>query len=150
MGIGMGMLFIPLTTLTIAHVDKQNMANATSLYNLIRNIGGSIGIAIVATMVSRRAQVHQSYLVDHLTPFDPLYFYRTQQATSLLQLKGFDPYSAGRGGLGIVYENTVRQATMLAFADVFLILTVMMIILVPLVFFMKNTGETHGPAPVGE
>jgi MFS transporter, DHA2 family, multidrug resistance protein len=150
MGLGMGMLFIPLTTLTIAGIQKEAMANATSLYNVIRNIGGSFGIAIITTMVTRRAQFHQAHLVDHLTPYDPLYFLRAQQGTSLLQQKGFDQYSASRGALGVIYENTVRQATMLAFADVFFILTMMMIVLIPLVIFMKNTGQTQGPAPVGE
>lgn len=150
MGIGMGMLFIPLTTLTIAHVEKEDMANATSLYNLVRNIGGSIGIALITTMVTRRAQFHQSRLVDHLTPYDPLYFLRVQQGTGMLQQKGLDPYSASHGAQGVIYESTIRQASMLAFADVFFILTVMMLLLVPLVIFMKNNGETQGPAPVVE
>jgi DHA2 family multidrug resistance protein len=150
MGIGMGMLFIPLTTLTIAHVRKEDMANATSLYNLVRNIGGSIGIALITTMVTRRAQFHQSRLVDHLTPYDPLYFLRSQQGTNMLLQKGLDPHSAGSGSLGVIYENTVRQASMLAFADVFFILTVMMLLLVPLIILMKNTTGGQGPAAVGE
>ncbi len=96
MGIGMGMLFIPLTTLTIAGIRKEDMGNATAIYNLIRNIGGSIGIAIVTTVVSRRAQFHQARLVDHLTPYDPMYLLRSQQATGLLQQKGIDPALAPR------------------------------------------------------
>jgi DHA2 family multidrug resistance protein len=138
MGIGMGMLFIPLTTLTIASIKKEDMGNATALYNLVRNIGGSIGIAIVTTMVSRRSQFHQARMVDHLTPYDPMYALRAQQGATLLQQKGIDPSSANHGGLGIMYENMIRQAAMLSFADVFYLLTWMMIILIPLVFFMKN------------
>jgi DHA2 family multidrug resistance protein len=139
MGIGMGMLFIPLTTLTIASIKKEDMGNATALYNLVRNIGGSIGIAIVTTMVSRRSQFHQARMVDHLTPYDPMYALRAQQGATLLQQKGIDPSSANHGGLGIMYENMIRQAAMLSFADVFYLLTWMMIILIPLVFFMKNS-----------
>ena len=150
MGLGMGTLFIPLTTLTIAGIKKEDMGNATAIYNLIRNIGGSIGIAIVTTMVGRRAQVHQSRLVDHLTPYDPLYFLRAQQGTGLLQQKGLDPSSAAHGGLGIMYESMIRQATMISFADVFYLLSLMMIILIPLVILMKNTGETQGKVVVGE
>lgn len=137
MGIGMGMLFIPLTTLTIASIRKENMGNATAVYNLIRNIGGSIGIAFVTTMVSRRAQVHQASLVEHLTPYDPLYSMRTQQGMGLLQQRGMDATSAQHGGLGIVYEGLLRQAGMLSFADVFYLLTWMMLILIPLVLFMR-------------
>jgi len=115
MGIGMGMLFIPLTT-----------------------------------MVTRRAQFHQSRLVDSLTPYDPVYLLRAGQGAGMLQQKGLDPHSAQHGALGVIYENTVRQASMLAFADVFYILTLMMVILVPVVIIMKNTGNNEGPAPTGE
>lgn len=150
MGIGMGMLFIPLTTLTIAGVRKEDMGNATAIYNLVRNIGGSIGIAIIATMVSRRAQFHQSRLIDHLTPYDPVFYLRTRQAAGLLQQKGVDSSMADHGGLGVIYENTIRQASMLSFADVFFILTLMMLALIPVVIFMKNTGHAQEPAPVAE
>ncbi len=148
MGVGMGMLFIPLTTLTIAGIRKEDMGNATAVYNLIRNIGGSIGIAIVTTMVSRRAQFHQARLVDHLTPFDPLYALRSQQGAVLLQQRGLDSASAQHGGLGIMYEGLLKQAGMLSFADVFYLLTWMMIVLIPLVLFMKNVSS-QAPAQPG-
>jgi len=150
MGVGMGMLFIPLTTLTIASIKKEDMGNATALYNLIRNLGGSIGIAIVTTVVSRRSQFHQSRLIEQLTPYDSMYALRAQQGANLLQQKGIDPSSANHGGLGIMYENMIRQAAMLSFADAFYLLTWMMIILIPLVLFMKNTGETQGKPTAGE
>lgn len=147
MGVGMGMLFIPLTTLTIAGIRKEDMGNATAVYNLIRNIGGSIGIAIVTTMVSRRAQFHQARLVDHLTPFDPLYALRSQQGAVLLQQRGLDPASAQHGGLGIMYEGLLKQAGMLSFADVFYLLTWMMVVLIPLVLFMKNVSSQPPAQP---
>jgi DHA2 family multidrug resistance protein len=78
-------------------------------------------------------------MVDHLTPYDPMYALRAQQGATLLQQKGIDPSSANHGGLGIMYENMIRQAAMLSFADVFYLLTWMMIILIPLVLFMKNS-----------
>ncbi|HOM30141.1 MAG TPA: DHA2 family efflux MFS transporter permease subunit [Deltaproteobacteria bacterium] len=147
MGVGMGLLFIPLTTLTIAHIEKEGMANATAIYNLIRNIGGSIGIAVVTTLLSRRSQFHQVRLVEHLTPFDALYQVRTQQAASLLASKGFDPETARHAGLGLVYESMLKQAGMLSFADVFYALALMMVVLVPLVFFMKHTPHARQAEP---
>lgn len=150
MGLGMGVLFIPLTTLTVAGIRKEDMGNATAVYNLLRNIGGSIGIAFVTTMVSRRAQFHQARLVDHLTPYDPVYNLRSQQAAVLLQQQGADSSTAGHGGLGLLYEDTIRQASMLSFADIFYMLTVMMLVIIPLVLMMKNTNETKGEVPVGE
>jgi DHA2 family multidrug resistance protein len=150
MGLGMGMLFIPLTTLTVSGISKENMGNATAIYNLIRNIGGSIGIAIVTTMVNRRAQFHQMRLVEHMTPYDPMYYQRAQQGANLLQQSGLDPSTARQGGLGIIYENMIRQASMLSFDDVFYALSVMTLILIPLVLFMKQSKEGQGPAALGE
>jgi MFS transporter, DHA2 family, multidrug resistance protein len=150
MGLGMGMLFIPLTTLTVSGISKENMGNATAIYNLIRNIGGSIGIAIVTTMVNRRAQFHQMRLVEHMTPYDPMYYQRAQQGANLLQQSGLDPSTARQGGLYIIYENMIRQASMLSFDDVFYALAVMTLILIPLVLFMKQSKEGQGPAALGE
>jgi DHA2 family multidrug resistance protein len=150
MGVGMGMLFIPLTTLTIASIRKEDMGNATAVYNLIRNVGGSIGIAIVTTMVSRRAQFHQARLVDHVTPYDPLFAMRAQQGADLLQQRGIDPSASQHGGLGIMYEGMLRQAGMLSFADVFYLLTWMMVLLIPLVLFMKGTASAGRIQPGGD
>jgi len=97
LGLGMGMTFIPLTTLTLSHIPREHMTEATSLYNLLRNLGGSVGIAFTTTMISRRAQFHQTRLVEHLSPFDPSYqIYRDRIAESLSQ-KGIP--SGGADGL---------------------------------------------------
>jgi len=98
-------------------------------------------------MVSRRAQFHQARLVDHLTPFDPLYALRSQQGAVLLQQRGLDPASAQHGGLGIMYEGLLKQAGMLSFADVFYLLTWMMVVLIPLVLFMKNVSSQPPAQP---
>jgi DHA2 family multidrug resistance protein len=146
MGLGMGMLFIPLTTLTISGIRKEGMANATAIYNLVRNIGGSIGIAIVTTMVNRRSQFHQMRLVEHLTPYDSLYSLRAQQGANLLQQSGMDPTTAHQGGLGLMYQNMLRQASMLAFDDVFYMLAMMVLVLIPLVLLMRKSEEEPGSA----
>ncbi|NNG47734.1 MAG: DHA2 family efflux MFS transporter permease subunit, partial [Deltaproteobacteria bacterium] len=70
LGIGMGLLFIPLTTLTLSSVPKPQMGNATSIFILLRNLGGSFGVAFSTTMFARRAQFHQSRITEHLTWFD--------------------------------------------------------------------------------
>lgn len=150
MGFGMGMLFIPLTTMTVAGIPKEKMGNATAIYNLIRNIGGSIGIALVTTVLNRRAQFHQARLVENLTPYDPEYFLRMHQGTALLQGRGLDPHSAQQGGLGVMYQNTIRQATMMSFDDVFFLLTLMVLLLIPLVLFMKTRIEGQGQTVIAE
>ena len=82
MGIGVGLIIIPLTTLTLSRMKKEQMGNATSIFNLVRNIGGSFGVAISTTILTRRAQFHQARLIDHLTPFDMTYAMGSSRASA--------------------------------------------------------------------
>jgi len=72
-GISTGLIFVPLSTTTLGRLRNEQMGNATGIYNLMRNIGGSVGISLVTTLLARAAQVHQNVLVQHLTPYDPMY-----------------------------------------------------------------------------
>jgi len=142
LGFGMGMTFIPLTTLTLSHIPKEYMTDATSLYNLLRNLGGSVGIAFTTTMLSRRAQFHQTRLVEHLSPFDPAYQEAHQQVASALAAKGLP----AAGADGVLYRELVRQATTLAFSDAFLTICGLILCILPLVFLMQRT-QAPGPGP---
>ena len=70
-GFGMGFLFLPLTTLSISTIPKTRLPNATAAFNLIRNMGGSIGVAMATTLLVRRSQYHQATLVGHVDVWDP-------------------------------------------------------------------------------
>jgi DHA2 family multidrug resistance protein len=137
MGVGMGMIFIPMTTLTLSAIRKEEMGNATSIFNLVRNLGGSLGVAFVTTMLSSRSQFHQSRLVDHLTQFDSTLFYYSQKAAQALQFKGMNPSSALNGSMGVIYNNLLKQSYMIAFNDTFYFLFIMIMLTVPLIFLMR-------------
>ena len=146
MGVGMGMVFIPMTTLTLSAIQKEEMGNATSIFNLVRNLGGSLGVAFVATMLSSRSQFHQSRLVDHLTQLDLTLRYYSQQAAAVLQDKGMDAVSALNGSLGVVYNNLLKQSYMMAFNDTFYFLFIMIMLTIPLILLMrykKPPPKTH-------
>jgi DHA2 family multidrug resistance protein len=147
MSIGIGTVFIPLTTLTLSSIRKEDMGNATSIFNLVRNLGGSLGVAFVATMLTRRAQFHQARMVDHLTPFDMNYQWYSQQAGQSLQLRGMDPTSAPTGGLGVIYEQLLKQASMMSFNDVFYFLAVMILCMLPVIIFMAHTRHDVSKSP---
>ncbi len=134
LGLGMGFTFIPLTTMTLSHIPKEHMTEASSVYNLLRNLGGSVGIAFVTTVVSRRAQFHQSRLVEQLSPFDPAYSFFHDKISSFLGLHGLPPSGAD----SVMYRELVRQATALGFNDAFLTICLLMICVLPLVFLMKR------------
>ena len=138
LGVGMGFMIIPLTTLTLSRIRKEEMGNATSIYNLVRNLGGSFGVALTTTFLSRRAQFHQARLTEHLTPFDMNYILGANRAAEALQYRGFEPGSAGQGGLGVIYEQLLKEASMLSFNDVFHLLAVTLILMIPLVLLMKG------------
>lgn len=145
LGIGMGFLFIPLTTLTMSGIRKEDMGNATAIYNLLRNLGGSFGVAFVTTMLARRAQFHQNHLVEHLTPFDGNYQTGTAYASKFLEYKGFESGLSDYGGLGMIYGKLIKQASMLSFNDAFYLLCVLMLAILPLVFLMRR-GKSEMPA----
>jgi len=141
LGIGMGFTFIPLTVLTLSHIPRERMTEATALYNLLRNMGGSVGIAFTTTLLSRRAQFHQSRLVESLTPLNPAYAEAKRRATEILSFKGLlSPHAADAG----LYGETLRQSSMLAFNDTFLVVALCMIGVFPLVLIMKRARPRPG------
>jgi len=142
LGIGVGFVFVPLSILCFTGISNEKMGNATALWNLLRNIGGSVGIAVVMTFISRGAQIHQQYLVDHMTLLDKGYRLMLEQVTPLLDLKRY----AGNAE-GIIYAELVRQASMLSFIDVYYLLMFMMLAMIPLVIFIKNVkGQGQTPS----
>lgn len=144
LGVGMGFLFIPLTTLTMAGIKKEEMGNATAIYNLLRNLGGSFGVAFVTTVLARRAQIQQTNLVAHLTPFDPNYQMAAQKTSQVFEYSGLNPALADQGSLGIIYSKLLKEASMISFNDAFYILSVLMILVLPLVLIMRR-AKAGGP-----
>ncbi|MDA8078619.1 MAG: DHA2 family efflux MFS transporter permease subunit [Nitrospiraceae bacterium] len=145
LGVGMGFLFIPLTTLTMSGVKREDMGNATAIYNLLRNLGGSFGVAFVTTMIARRAQFHQLHLSEHVSVFDRGYQITAQQTAAVLQYKGVSSSVAAHAADGTIYGRLIRQAAMISFNDAFHLLSVFMIAILALVFLMKR-GKGDAPA----
>ncbi len=112
--IGLAFLFVPINTLSYAFVPPGKSNAASGLINLARNIGGSVGISAVTTLLARRAQVHQSYLVAHLTPFDP-----EVRPWLLATSRRLHEHAPGLRSYRALYEVLGRQSGMLAYADVF-------------------------------
>jgi DHA2 family multidrug resistance protein len=135
-GIGSGFIFIPLTTLSLGAVSVENMGTASGLFNMVRTIGGSIGIAMLVAMLTSGAQIHQNYLAAHVDPF---------QLDMLLHAS---PAAAGIIGnftrhgtapmLGMVYMQIQRQAAVMAFIDDFRIIAYIFFILTPVALFMHK------------
>lgn len=139
LGIGMGFTIIPLMTLAFSSIKKEEMGNATAIFNLLRNLGGSFGVAFITTMIARRAQFHQVHLVENLTPFDTSYQIASSKASQLLQQRGVDSFTSEHGGLAAIYGQLLKQAAMLSFNDVFYLLSILMVCTLPLMMLMKSS-----------
>jgi DHA2 family multidrug resistance protein len=148
LGLGMGFLFIPLTTITLSSIRKEDMGNATAIYNLLRNLGGSFGVASVTTMLARRTQFHQLRLVEHLTPFDRVYQWSTHQVAQGLHYRGLETTIANHGGLNLIYGRLLREASMLSFNDAFRLLSILTIMVLPLVLLMRSRKDAVPGADV--
>src|SRR5262245_10209823 len=124
-GLGVGFIFVPLNAVALATVPRVSMGNATALLNVVRNLGGGVGVALVTTLLARRAQEHHSTLVSHVNPFDAETAARLSAWASHFGGLGADTYTAQRRAMATVYYELNRQAQVLAFADDFWLLFVL-------------------------
>jgi MFS transporter, DHA2 family, multidrug resistance protein len=139
-GFSLGLIFVPLTTMSMGQIPRQGMGNATSLYNLLRNTGGSIGIAGVTALQSRFLQGHINNLGSHVTVFDPAANQRLEALEAAYTAAGSGPVLAHRQALAGLYGLVQRQASMLSFVEVFHMLTFVFALMLPLVFLLKKPG----------
>src|SRR5881296_2679841 len=124
-GFAAGFIYVPLSTLTLATIRRDKLVNATAVYGMMRNVGGSVGIAVVTTLLAQRSQIHQTTLVSHVTAWDPATRERLAQWASHFVTRGSDAFTAERQAIVMLYRETVTQAQLLAFADDFWLLAVM-------------------------
>ena len=136
-GFALGFVFVPLTTMAMGTLPNEQMGNASGVFNLMRNTGGSIGIAAVTTMLARGGQIHQAAMVSHLTPYDPMFQQRMQQLTSAMAAQS-DSVTGAQQAYGAVYGTLVKQATLMSYIDDFRLLAFLCVLCVPVVFLFKR------------
>jgi len=144
-GLAMGFVFVPLTTTAMGTLSNEQMGNASGVYNLMRNTGGSIGIAAMTTMLARGGQIHQAAMVSHLTPYDPAFQQRMQQIQGALAHQ-MSPGAATQQAYATIYGTAARQAMVMSYIDNFRILAFLCVICIPLVFLFKRVKARKGAA----
>lgn len=146
-GFGLGLFFVPLSAATYMNIPREEMGNASGMFNLLRNLGGSFGVAFSTTMLSQRAQLHQSLLVERVTPFNPALRDYARRMLSLLP-GGPGLYSADSPQMiGRVYREVLRQANMLSFNDTFFLYCWFSAFLIPLTLFLRRAKNAPAQAP---
>jgi DHA2 family multidrug resistance protein len=143
---GMPLLFVPINVMAFAYVPREKTNNATGLINLTRNLGGSVGISLVTAAQGHMAQISQNSLAGHVTPMNPQYAARLQHLQGTMQATGSDPVQAAHQAQALIYNEMLRQSTMVSYIDVFRILAWLCVALIPLMFFMKPAKPGGGSA----
>ena len=146
-GGAMACMFIPLSAAAMSHVSREKMGNATSIFNLMRNIGGSVGIAVMTTLLARRQQFHQNRLVEHILPGQPYSSTLLHQFTGFFVLKGADPATASRRAVGALYGMVQQQAAMLSFVEAFKVMGVVFLVMIPMVILLKDPKKHPASKP---
>jgi DHA2 family multidrug resistance protein len=147
-GAALAMLFVPLTTATMDRIPREEMGNATSMFNLMRNIGGSVGIASATTFLFRRQQMHTQLLGAHVNPFSMQTQNFLHGLSAAMVARGSDPVTASQRAFGAIWGVVQRQAAMQAFVDTFRFMGVVFLLVLPLLFIMKRPTHRGGGAPM--
>ena len=139
-GFAITTIFVPMTTYSMATVPKQFTGDATGLTSLLRNLGGSVGISLLTTLIARSSQAHQALLVGRFSPYEPAF------AARLEQLSGGAGMSANpdavRRASAMLYQLLQSQSALWAYIEQFRLLVLVCLVCAPLVFlFRKSTGS---------
>jgi MFS transporter, DHA2 family, multidrug resistance protein len=144
-GLGMAFLFVPLTTLTMEPIPKEETGYATSLYSVMRNIGSSMGISFVTTWLARRSQFHQNVLSSSLTPGSLQTKQMIEGMRGFIQTRGFDAATAMQKADALLYQLLQQQASLLSYLDVFHLMGILFLVSIPLIFIMRKPKRVRGP-----
>jgi len=137
-GTGMALTFVPLTTATMQAIPPQRMGNATSLFNLMRNIGGSVGIAVTGTMLTRQRQTVAARLGENINIYDPQTQTVLAQMKAAFMARGVDAVTATERAYAALHGFLLQQASMVSFVWLFRLLGGIFLMLLPLIFIMRR------------
>jgi DHA2 family multidrug resistance protein len=140
-GFAMGFIFVPLTTMTLSRLPKREMGNATGIYNLMRSIGGSIGIASVTTMLVRGAQAHQNYLSANASTGNPVTSGLVRGLQAKLFSQGADMVTAHQKAIGMLYRSVQQQAALMAYMDNFRLMAFLALLCIPMLLLFKKVKK---------
>jgi DHA2 family multidrug resistance protein len=137
-GLAMGLIFIPLTTISLANLKGKEIPQGTALSNMVRQLGGSIGIALITTFISTRTAMHYSNLNENVTLTDPNSQERIKMLSGAMVSKGYDTHAATQSAYSMISRIITQQATFLTYKDLFLYLGLFFLFLIPLLIMFRN------------
>jgi len=145
-GFGMSLLFVPLTTIAMDPIPRETMGNATSLFNLMRNLGGSVGIAMTGTMLARQQQATTALLGANVNAYNPASQQMFDGLRGAMMAAGADAVTATSRAQAMMFGLVQRHAAMVAFVGIFQLMGIAFIAMVPLVLLMKRPKGARASA----
>jgi DHA2 family multidrug resistance protein len=140
-GIGFGMIFVSLSTAALSTIEKHLLTAASGLYNVVRMVFGSVGIALSATILTRGENFNRARLMEHITISGDNAMHTLQSLTQYFYARGMDMADAQNKALKVVEEIVMRQASMLSFNHVFFLIAVLFILSIPLIFLITSSRD---------
>ncbi len=141
-GFGLGLMFVPLTTITLADLSHIELPQATGLFNFFRQLGGSLGIAGIATVVSHNTVLYKATLTEHVTRFDPASLARISMFERAFQGRGADFVTAHQRALAIVDRQIAGQASVIAYSRTYILAALLVFSIIPLLALVRVTRST--------
>ncbi|HMI56586.1 MAG TPA: MFS transporter, partial [Gemmatimonadaceae bacterium] len=149
-GVGLGMMFVPLTTITLAELSPRELGQGSGLYNFFRQLGGSLGIAAIATLLSHYTAQFRAILAEHISLGDPTTVGRLDMLTRSFVARGADPWTARQRGLELLDRELMGQASVIAYSRIYVLSAVLILSLIPLLLLVKHTKGAAGVQHVME
>ncbi len=135
------LMFLPLSLATLGPLPVQDVSAGSGFYNLTRQLGGSVGIALLTTLLTQREAFHRAMLMEQVTPYDLVANERLNALTAALQSRGIDAVTAHQQALALISQTVSQQAAVLSFADIFRVVGVAFLCSLPLLLFLGKGGR---------
>ena len=143
-GVAMATLFIPITTLSLSTLKGREIGDGAAFTGMMRQLGGSFGVAVIITFMSRRNMEHRSDLVSKLDVTNPAVQNKLTALQQGLVSRGTDPFTAKQTAIQLMDLSVTKQTAVLSYMDVFLYLGIMFLICIPIVLVVKGNKKKKG------
>ncbi|HEX5581691.1 MAG TPA: DHA2 family efflux MFS transporter permease subunit, partial [Gemmatimonadaceae bacterium] len=143
-GFGLGLMFVPLTNISLVDLPKREMPQGTALYNFFRTLGGSFGIALMATLLTRFTAQAKAVLAEHVGSTDPVALERVAMLARGFAARGADPVRAHEMALRVIDGQLAQQASVIAFGRVYMLSGIILLACMPLLLFVRRSGSAEG------
>ncbi|HEY0255918.1 MAG TPA: DHA2 family efflux MFS transporter permease subunit, partial [Candidatus Methylacidiphilales bacterium] len=149
-GFGSVVMFIPLSIATLGALPKKDMDSGSGFFGLTRQLGGSIGIAAITTLVAKQQFVHRAQIVSNVTDLNPAFGERLAGGTAYFSSMSGDPIAVHDRALALIDRSVDLQATLLSYRDVFYFVAFIFLLMLPLIFLLNNPPKSASSVPIAD